>query len=132
MASLIRAAAIVASAIVIFSFLAFATEEAGQGSQGQVNALGKALDDPAPAADIEREREREHGAMREHLDDANDVLLKPFTGITTSRNRWVERIVPGLLGLLAYGVGLTLLANFLPRKTQRSRDWRTAGSEAQR
>jgi hypothetical protein len=127
MASLLRLAAVAASAILILSFLAFATEEAGNGSQGQVNKLGEALDEPAPAPNAERERERRHGEIRERLDDANDVLLKPFAKVVDSPNQWVQRIVPGVLGLLVYGLGLGLIANALPRRTPASRDWRTAG-----
>jgi hypothetical protein len=127
MGSLLRVVAAVASAIVIFSFLAFATEEAGHGSQDQVNKLGTALDERAPAANTERERERRHSGVREWLDDANDVLLKPFAGVVHTSNQWVQRIVPGVLALLVYGLGLPLLANVMPRRTPASRDWRTAG-----
>jgi hypothetical protein len=127
MASLLRVVAVGASAIVIFSFLAFATEEAGNGSQGQVNKVSEALDEPDPAADTERERERRHGEIRERIDDANDVLLKPFAGVIDSPNHWVQRVVPGLLALLVYGLGLGMLANVMPRRAPASRDWRTAG-----
>jgi hypothetical protein len=127
MASLVRLVAVVASAIVIFSFLAFATAEAGHGSQAQVDKLGGSLDGPAPAANTERERERRHGAIRESIDDANDVLLKPFAGVVHSSDAWVERIVPGVLALLVYGLGLGILANAMPRRTPASRDWRTTG-----
>jgi hypothetical protein len=127
MASVLRFVAVGASAILIFSFLAFATEEAGNGSQGQVDKVGEALDEPAPAANTERERERRHGEVRERLDDANDVLLKPFAGVIDSNSVWVQRIVPGVLGLLVYGLGLGMLANVMPRRTPASRDWRTAG-----
>jgi hypothetical protein len=126
MASVLRFVAVGASAIVIFSFLAFATEEAGNGSRGQVDKVGEALDEPAPAANTERERERRHGEVRERLDDANDVLLKPFAGVVDSRNHWVQRIVPGVLALLVYGLGLGMLANVIPRRPTASRDWRTA------
>jgi hypothetical protein len=127
MASLLRLAAALSCALVIFSFLGFATEEAGHGSQAQVSKLAEALDEPAPPAGVERERERRHSKARELVDDANDALLKPFSGIVDSDDPWVRRIVPGVLALLVYGAGLTLLANFLPRRTPASRDWRTAG-----
>ena len=127
MASLVRFVAVAASAIVIVSFLAFATAEAGEGSRSQVNKVGEALDEPAPAANTERERERMHGPIREALDDANDVLLKPFAGVVDSSDSWVQRIVPGVLALLVYGLGLGLLANVIPRRNQGSGDWRTAG-----
>ena len=127
MASLVRLVAAVASAIVIFSFLAFATAEAGHGSQAQVDKVGEALDQPAPADNTERERERRHGAIRESIDDANDVLLKPFAGVIHSSDTWAQRIVPGVLALLVYGLGLGILANAMPRRAPGSRDWRTTG-----
>jgi hypothetical protein len=126
MASLVRFVAVAASAIVIFSFLAFATAEAGNGSRSQVDKVGEALDGPAPPANTERERERRHGKIRESIDDANDVLLKPFAGVIHSSDTWVQRIVPGVLALLVYGLGLGVLANAMPRRTPGSRDWRTA------
>ena len=36
------------------------------------------------------------------------------------------RGVPTLMGLLVYGLGLGLLANFLPKSRDPSGDWRTA------
>ena len=126
MASLLRFVAVAASAIVIVSFLAFANEEAGRGSRTQVDKLGEALDEPAPAPNVERVREHRHSRAHELVDDTNDVLLRPFEGLLDSRNPWVQRIVPGLLALLVYGLGLALLANVLPRKAPVSRDWRTA------
>jgi hypothetical protein len=126
MASLLRFVAVAASAIVIVSFLAFANEEAGRGSRTQVDKLGEALDEPAPAPNVERVREHRHSRAHELVDDINDVLLRPFEGLLDSRNPWVQRIVPGLLALLVYGLGLALLANVLPRKAPVSRDWRTA------
>jgi hypothetical protein len=127
MAALIRIVAIVACAIVAFGFFAFASDEATQGSSKQVNRVQQAMDDPAPTANEEQLRERRHGKVRETIDDANDVLLKPFAGIVDSKDAWVTRIVPTVLALLVYGLGLTLLANMLPRRKPRSTgDWRTA------
>src|SRR3954467_7903890 len=127
MAALLRIAAVVACAIVVLGFMTFANEEASRGSDEQVARVGQAMNDPVPAADAERAREKEHGEARETLDDANDLLLTPFAGVVDSKDVWVQRLAPTVLALLAYGVGLTLLANFLPRRKSRSSgDWRTA------
>ena len=127
MAALLRIVAIVACAIVAIGFFAFANDEATQGSSKQVQRIQQAMDDPAPSANEEQLRQRRHGKVRETIDDANDVLLKPFAGIVGSNDPWVTRIVPTVLALLVYGLGLTLLANLLPRRKPRSTgDWRTA------
>ena len=49
------------------------------------------------------------------IDDANDVLTKPFDGITTSSDIWVERGVPALLAFLLYFVVLRVLAGYTVR-----------------
>ena len=128
MASLVRLVAVIASALVVLSFLAFASDQAGRGSKEQEAKLGRELGEPAPNPNTERERERQHGAVREKIDDANDVLLKPFTGLVDSKDAWVNRLIPTVLALLAYGLGLTLLANVLPKRRARSTggDWRAA------
>jgi hypothetical protein len=128
MAALLRIVAVVACAIVVIGFVAFASDQATEGSSKQVQRIQQAMDDPAPAANAEQTREKRHGKVREVIDDANDVLLKPFAGVVDSNDAWVRRIVPTALALLAYGLGLTLLANALPRPRSRSTggDWRTA------
>jgi len=128
MASLLRLVALIASTLVVLGFLAFASDQAGQGSKEQQAKVGQELGEPAPSATTERERERRHGEVREKIDDANDVLLAPFSGVIASHSLWVQRIVAGLLALITYGLGLLLLANFLPGRGQVTRDWRAAGS----
>src|SRR3954454_20834350 len=96
MAGLIRIVAALACAVVVIGFLVFANDEASKGSDHQVQQLGRAMNDPAPAADAERLREKKHGHVREMVDDANDVLLSPFTGIVATHDIWVARIIPSL------------------------------------
>ena len=57
--------------------------------------------------------------MREAIDDANDLLLQPFSGLVNSPSNWVMHGVPALLALLVYGLGLGLLANSLPKTAPR-------------
>ena len=65
--------------------------------------------------------------MREVVEDANDVLVGPFTGLVeSSTDRWVTHGVPALLALLLYGLGLGMLANMLPKEREHGADWRTA------
>src|SRR5919112_5483349 len=134
MGSLIRLVAMVASALVLFGFAYFATDEMSRGSQNQQNELQNQLEgstyDPAPVApspEQEADREKVNGTVRELVEDANDLLLGPFAAVVDgSEDRWVTHGVPALLALLLYGVGLGMLANMLPKEREHGADWRTA------
>jgi hypothetical protein len=134
MGSLIRLLAIATSGIVLLGFVLFAVDEIRHGSKTQQQALDRELGDStvtdpvAPTPQEERVREAEHGTIREAVDDANDVLLRPFADLLDSNNAWVEHGVPTLLALLVYGLGLGLLANMLPKARSSGGDWRTARS----
>jgi len=133
MGSIVRIVAVTATVLVALSFVFFAVDQLTEGSETQVRALandGKRatsqaeIDTPAPEPRVERLREAQHSSVREYVDDANDVLLSPFTGFIDSDQIWVQRGVPGLLALLLYGLGGTLLANALPKPTREAGDWR--------
>jgi hypothetical protein len=126
MSVLLRWTALAASGLVLIGFLMFATDEADRSSKGQVAKVESSAGAPAPTARGERVREREHGAVREAVDDANDVLLSPFADLVDSNNIWVQRLVPGALALLVYGLGLLVLANYLPKRRHSASDWRAA------
>jgi hypothetical protein len=133
MGSFVRLLAIIASGIVLLGFAFFTTDELGRESQNQQNLINREVTgstvDPTPIAptpDQEAARERANGTFRELVDDANDVLLDPFTGIVDSTDRWVTHGVPALLALLLYGLGLGMLANMLPKEREHGADWRTA------
>ena len=108
----LRIVAIVLSAVVALGFILFVIEDADRASGRTVDEISSSQQvDPPPAG--ERVREQRHSKLREAVDDANDVLLKPFAGIAdSSSSRWVQRGVPALLGLLVYGFGLGFLARF--------------------
>ena len=133
MGSLIRICAVTAAALVALSFLFFAVDQLTEGSENQVRALSSdnqrapsqaAINKPSPEPATERIRESQHSSVREYVDDANDVLLSPFTGLVDSDQVWAQRLVPGLIGLLLYGLGGTLLANAMPRSDRKVGDWR--------
>jgi len=103
--------AIALSVIVAAGFCLFATDEFNRASTKQTDVLaGYELADPTPAG--ERQREQRNSNAREYIDDANDVLLKPFAGVAESGTRWVQRIVPTMLGLFFYGFVLGYIARF--------------------
>lgn len=135
MESLLRIAAIAATALVALSFVLFAVDQSEEGSANQVRTVNgdearaaseAAIDRPAPDHATERVREARHGSLREVIDDGNDILVAPFADIVESSNVWVERVVSGALAVLLFGLGGTLLANFLPKRTRQPTDWREA------
>jgi hypothetical protein len=133
MGSFVRLIAIVTSGLVLLGFAFFAVDELNRGSQNQQNALANELNpdlaDPAPVApspDQESAREEANSSVREIVDDANDVLLRPFAGLVDSNDRWVTHGVPAILALLLYGLCLGTLANMLPKEREHSADWRAA------
>jgi len=133
MGSLIRCVAIAISGIVVLGFVLFAVNEADKGSQTQQDKVERELGHPpndlvAPNAHDEAFREAHQGKFHEAVDDANDVLLRPFVDLVDSDSAWVNHGIPALLALLIYGFGLGMLANMLPKQRQHGGDWRTAGS----
>jgi hypothetical protein len=131
MGSLVRLLAIFCSGLVILGFAYFATDELDRGSKAQQSKLDRELSgevgDPTPIAPSpaqEAEREKVNGGFREAVDDANDVLLGPFTNLIDSNDRWVGHGVPAVLALLLYGLGLGTLANMLPKQREHAADWR--------
>ena len=75
---------------------------------------------------MERVREKENSSARELVDDGNDVLASPFTGLVESNGVWVQRLVPAALGLLLFGLGGLMLANWIPERRAEHTDWREA------
>jgi hypothetical protein len=113
----------IAALVVLASFAMFAVDQAQAGSKQQVSKLAGELDpgssavnvnqaDPSPKT--ERQREKMHGQPRETIDDVDDVLIKPFAGAVDSNSIWVQRGVPALLAFLVFGVGLRILAAYVP------------------
>jgi hypothetical protein len=133
MGSLIRFIAIAISAVVLLGFALFAANEADKGSKTQQDLVERELghepnDLIAPSAHDEAFREAHQGKFHEAVDDANDVLLRPFVDLVDSDSAWVNHGIPTLLALLIYGFGLGMLANMLPKQRTHTGDWRAAGS----
>ena len=107
----LRTAAIALSLIVAAGFCMFALDEFDRASSGQRDRLA-GYEQSAPTAVGEIQREKRHSTGREYIDDANDVLLKPFASVAASGSRWKQRGVPTVLALLTYGFLLGYLARF--------------------
>jgi hypothetical protein len=111
----LRLAAIVTCLFVLAGFLLFAIDEArGASKQSQLGIAGvQAVQTTDPSPDQEKIRERIHSKPREFIDDVNDVLLSPFSGIVSDHaNKWARRAVPALLALFVYGFGLGFLSRY--------------------
>jgi hypothetical protein len=111
-ASIVRWLALLACAFVVLSFLYFAVNQTSTASKNSIAAIdnraGVKADEatkvPNPSRRVEKVREREDDKLHEFVDDVDDVLLSPFTGISHSSSVWVRRLVPLGLALLIYGV----------------------------
>jgi hypothetical protein len=111
-ATVLRWAAILASAFVALSFLFFAVDQTSNASQNSVREIAgesnvkaeNVTKLPNPPRAVENVRERENDGFHEFVDDVDDVLLAPFTSISNSDNIWIRRTVPALIALLLYGV----------------------------
>jgi hypothetical protein len=121
--SILKLVSLVCCAVLAFSFAAFVSDQAGSGSKQTVAKIASAdapttapvqpnVDVANPDPATERAREKRHGALREKLDDANDVLTKPFAGVASSGSLWSQRIVSTLLAFLVFGVGLGFLGRY--------------------
>jgi hypothetical protein len=109
--------AVAVSLVLVVSFVLFAVDELNGASARNEAKLTQDLEsNPPPAA--EQQREKDHGAIREAIDDANDVLVSPFDGLVSKDDsRWAQRGVPALLALLVFGFGLGFLARFSRGRT---------------
>lgn len=114
----IRYLAILASAFVALSFLFFATDQTSNASDNSVRQITgadavkpeSATKVPNPEPGIEKLREKENSGFQEFVDDVDDVLLSPFMSFVDDESIWVQRLVPGALALLIYGMGGLFLA----------------------
>jgi hypothetical protein len=104
----LRWASTVLTIVVLLGFVLFAFDQADAASKRQQLAVASAN----PTNSQERVRERQNGRVKEAIYDIDDVLLKPFSGITDSTDPWIRRGVPTGIAVLVYGFGLGFLASF--------------------
>jgi hypothetical protein len=109
----LRFAAVACSLLVIAGWGWFAIDETRAASEQTTAEIAgqEAARTASPDPDQEKDREKVNSKVHEAIDDANDVLLRPFSGLTAdSGSKWVRRSVPAVLALIVYGFGLGLLA----------------------
>lgn len=114
LARIMRLASIGICLIALASFVTFAVEQAGNGSnhqQAEVNEAGPSGNSTTTAPS----KPAHKGALHEAIDKAFSTLSSPFSGLTSgSSSQWTIQIVDTLLVLLVYGFGLSFLARLLP------------------
>jgi hypothetical protein len=109
----LRFAAVACSLLVVAGWGWFAIDETSAASKDSVAEIAgqNAARTASPDPDQERDREKVNSRVHEWIDDANDVLLRPFSSISeNSSSKWVRRSIPAVLALIVYGFGLGLLA----------------------
>ena len=131
-AGTLRIASLVCPAVLLLSFGFFVIDQASNGSKQQIKTVASAdgpatptanvdqatnnIDQANPSTVAERAREKRHGGVREVVDDADDVLVSPFSGVASPASSiWTQRTVPTLLALLLFGVGLRFVAGYVQR-----------------
>lgn len=108
----IRMVAIVASLIVVAGFTLFAVDELTGASQRQQTWVENPGSEPGPTTPTRKPR----SDVRKAIEDVNEVLLSPFEGLAQTGSAWVNHIVPTLLALLVYGLGLGFLARYIKQR----------------
>ena len=126
MGSLVRLAAILASAIVALSLLLFALDQTSAGSENQVREIDaqtpaptppEAVEAPDPSPQAERVREQAHSKAREMIDDANDVLQNVFIRVWNGLENFKEE---SQLYTWLYRIGSNESLTFLESQKKRS------------
>jgi len=104
----LRWVALVVSLLVVAGFAMFAADQLTHASHQQVSAI-----DDSPAQQQGTVHAGSRSSFRKAIDDVDDVLLKPFSGVASSSDSWVRHGIPTLLAILVYGVGLGFLARYM-------------------
>ena len=108
----LRLTAFVCCALVIASFAMFARDQMAGASQHQQTELVAGAKPTAASSTSAK-----HAEPRRAIDDAADVLTKPFEAIVQSSNLWVKHGLPAVFALLVYGLGLGYLGRFSAART---------------
>jgi hypothetical protein len=100
--------ALVCSGLVLASFVMFARDQLAGAAKQQASAVSASVPTQPAAAP----KHKQQGQPGRFINTAAGKLTSPFASIIHSNNAWVDRIIPSLLALLAYGGGLGYLARY--------------------
>jgi hypothetical protein len=104
----VRLAAIVCTALLVLSYGLFAVDQFGGASKRQQQALAETQ----PSRPGELPQPGKQHQPRRFIDGAARTLIEPFSGLTSSKEPWVNRTLPTFIGLLVYGLGLGVLSRY--------------------
>ena len=96
-------------ALVVASFGLFARDQMAGASEHQQTELAAGVPSTAAGGSSSAHTERQ---PRRFIDRAASALEAPFKSIASSHSEWLKHIVPAVLALLVYGLGLGFLARF--------------------
>ena len=117
MSSAIRLISKVICLVLILSFGMFVIDELTTASKTQTALAGQQPTAAVTRDTHGREINPDSTRIRIELDRTNDELTQPAEKLVTSTSGttspWIQRGVPFLLGLLLFGLGLHMLANWL-------------------
>jgi hypothetical protein len=54
--------------------------------------------------------------VREAIEDANDALLSPSIDLAQTESNWANHMIPTVLALLVYGLGLGFPARYIRQR----------------
>jgi hypothetical protein len=104
----LRTAAVVCSLLIALSLGFFIVDQTkGSDTQAEQEIQGVLHPVAPPPA--------KHGQPRRFIDQASHDLTTPFNGIVDNKGPWVRHLVPDVLGILLFGLGLGFLARALQR-----------------
>jgi hypothetical protein len=108
LSTFLRTAAIVCSLLIALSLAFFIVDQTkSSDTQAQQEIKGVLHPVAAPPA--------KHGQPRRFIDQASHDLTTPFNSIAADKGPWVRHLVPDVLGILLFGLGLGFLARAVQR-----------------
>jgi hypothetical protein len=133
----IRIFSVVACLLIVAGLIGLLTDlvrdtsdvQATRFTAGGAVSVSVDIESPKPSPAVETIREQEHTSGREFIDDANDVLLGPFTFLIEGSDGAVRHLLYAGLGLFFYGFLLQVLADFLRKQSDASRRAARAAEE---
>ena len=104
--TLLRTAAIVCSLIIAISLLLFVIDQTKGGEESATQQIEGTAHPVAPP-------KKPVGQPRRFIDKAAHKLTSPFNGLVDNNGPWVRHLVPDVLGILLFGLGLGYLARMV-------------------
>jgi hypothetical protein len=105
--TVVRAASLLACAVVVVSFVMFALDQAGASASVSATEAG------GHSANYEAKAPTKQTALRRDIDKASAKITSPFKSFTHWGSQWAVRIVQMLIVLALYGFGIGYLFRYV-------------------